>query len=99
MSHRLQRGTHDMGAGGSAGEAGQGSTRTGIPVGSTQPRQRGHKMHPRSIGNRPCQRLGRCSRFNDAKTIPEPLNGGTGCKNTAFQRIIGGTIELPAHGG
>ena len=38
-------------------------------------------------------------RFDELKLIPEPLNGRTGHKNGAFQRVVHLTIQAPANGG
>ena len=101
----LQRCPGNMGAAGAARNTHQRAARMAVPIRRAQPGKGGYQVHIPGVGNLFCQRLHLFCSLDDSEPVAQPLDGGTGHKHRALQRIAGhGALHRraradPGHGG
>ncbi len=98
VRHRLQRGAHQVRAGGPAGEPHDGAPRLGLPVRRPQPREGGDEVDAVVPLYRAGQEVGFGGVLHDAQPVAQPLHSGAGDEDGAFQRE-GPLAARPAGGG
>ena len=93
--HRLHRGAHDVRTRGAAREAEQRAARTRVPVGRSEPGERGHEDDTAGVGDA----LGERSRLrcvgNDPEPVAQPLDRRAGHEDRALERVRGRGSEHP----
>ena len=83
----LEGGAHDVGARRAAGDADDRAARVGIPIGCTEPGERGNEDDAAAVGHRLGKRLRLARTRDDLQTIAQPLHRCAGDEDRALERI------------
>jgi hypothetical protein len=95
----FQRRAGDVAGRRAARDADDRSPGRGIPIGGTQPGERGDKRHASIVGNRVSERFDVCGSLDDAQTIAEPADRGPADEDRTFEGVFGGRAKPPSDRG
>ena len=99
VADAFQRGAGEFGRAGVAGQAEERAARLGIPVGRAEADEGRHEIDVlRRIGV-VGERAGLAGLLDDAEPVAQPLHGGAGDEDRAFQRVGALAAELVGDGG
>ena len=93
---RFQRGPHHMGAGGGRGQAQNPGPGIRPPIRRAQPHKSRHQVNPGRIAHRQRQAFGFFRRLDQLQLVAQPLDGGAGKIDDAFEGIGRLVIKNPA---
>src|SRR5258706_10902282 len=94
----FERGARQVRPRGSPRDPDDGAARMRVPIGSAQPRKRGHEVHAARIGHARGQRLDVGRVRDEPQAIAQPLHRGPGDEYAALERVAHAVVALPRHG-